>query len=493
MKIIRMISSGWLLLWLIVAIGCQPAVVDNKDSDSEGATLDSSLLEGETTDEQAPLTTPSLVPVITATLIPEVTATSAPEVTQILTGEVYILSDPVGALASVANSDLSGEAPVGWTLPPGTYSVTLTLAGYEDWTTLITVEPGVQITLTATLRQHHTIIPIEGVGGVWELKWSIDGQFLTYSVNNEQGPPHVQSLPGYQNWWRYDVSGSMKEALPPPQTRVTNTVRESLGICPFPLPETLPYPCSSNLSESPTSNRIVFTSEVLDSKVYTWLADIDGSNLIPLDILDSPQDVMWSSNGQWLLIGIYWGTDNSNLYYLVSSDGTFIANLEELTSTSHFRVQGPKPAFSPDGQKLAFVGIETGGEPWNGQPWSPEKLDQEEAYNLYVLDLNTLEYERVSSRFGVFQWSGDGNGLYILDGAANTVLGYVKYLDLGLGVRYAELYYIDLTQETYPEQKLAEDIPIDIPYGEWAYSPEARAMAGKFYLEMPVFGILFLK
>ncbi|MCA9899363.1 MAG: PD40 domain-containing protein, partial [Anaerolineales bacterium] len=210
-------------------------------------------------------------------------------------------------------------------------------------------------------------------------------------------------------------------------------------------------------------------------------------------ILDSPQEVMWSSDGQWLLMGIYWGVDNSNLYYLVSSDGTFVANLEELTSTSHFRVQGPKPAFSPDGQKLAFVGIETDGEPWNGQPWSPEKLDHEEAYNLYVLDLNTLEYELVSSRFGVIQWASDGNGLYILDGTAITVLGYLKYLDSGAGVRYADLYYIDLTQETYPEQKLADDIPVNIPYGVWAYSPEAQAMAGIFYLERPVFGILFLK
>ena len=494
MKKSPLICSICLLLWLLVASSCQSTVVEDLANNSEVATSADSLQENEITGEPELPQTPTraTMPIVTGS--PAVVATSTSIVTQIPTAVVHIISDPERAFASVIDNELSGETPISWTLPPGTYSVTLSLTGYEDWVKSLKLQAGSQITLTPALRQLHTITAIEDLSGpLWNLQWAVDGQALTYSLSDEQWPHHVRSLSTYQTWWRYDVSSSTKEALPPPQTRVTNPIREMLGICPFPLPETLPYPCSSNLNESPTSNRIVFRSEKLDSNVNTWMADIDGSNLIPLNILDSPQEVMWSSDGQWLLMGIYWGVDNSNLYYLVSSDGTFVANLEELTSTSHFRVQGPKPAFSPDGQKLAFVGIETDGEPWNGQPWSPEKLDHEEAYNLYVLDLNTLEYELVSSRFGVIQWASDGNGLYILDGTAITVLGYLKYLDSGAGVRYADLYYIDLTQETYPEQKLADDIPVNIPYGVWAYSPEAQAMAGIFYLERPVFGILSLK
>jgi hypothetical protein len=172
---------------------------------------------------------------------------------------------------------------------------------------------------------------------------------------------------------------------------------------------------------------------------------------------------------------------------LVSSDGTFVENLEELTGISHFRVQGLKPAFSPDGQKLAFVGRETEGE-----RLPVEQLDLEEAYNIYVLDLNTMEWEIVSPRFGLLQWSQDGSGLYILDGAANTPSHEHEYnID---GVQYADFYYIDLTKDTFPEQKLAGDIPVYLPYtGEWSYSREINAMAGTFALEGPKFAILFIE
>ncbi|HRQ37623.1 MAG TPA: hypothetical protein PLD25_06890 [Chloroflexota bacterium] len=104
-----------------------------------------------------------------------------------------------------------------------------------------------------------------------------------------------------------------------------------------------------------------------------------------------------------------------------------------------------------------------------------------------------MERELISTRFGLFQWSDDGNGLYILDGAANTAGNNISHQLAGL--QYADFYYIDLTQAGYPEQKLAGDIPIYLPnVGAWAYSPEARAMAGTFGIEGqgPVFSLLFL-
>jgi hypothetical protein len=486
MKNFRIIGAAYLILLLVAIVACQPSEVEDLEYKLESKTPVSSLQENVVSEAEEvvlPIVTPS--PTITATSTAEIVATNTPTITQVPTGKVQIISEPEGALVSILNNSLSEETPVTWMLPLGIYTVTLTLAGYDDWIVPITVEASSEMTLTAILRQHHTIIPIEKSAHIWELEWSEDGQSLTYSMGNEQWPLHVQSLSIYQSWWRYDMVSSMKQILPSPQTRVSNTIREMLGICPFPVPEQLPYPCSSNLKESTISDRIVFQSEKLDSQIYTWLANTDGSDIIPLGFSDSPQDVIWSSDGQWLLIGIYWGGDG-DLYTLVSSDGTIVENLEELTNTSHYRVQGPTPQFSPDGQKLAFVGIETGG-----RNLSVEQLDQINDYALYVLDLNTLTYQVVSTRLGLFHWADDGSGLYVLDGSAQTSL---SYLDSGSRVLYTELYYIDLTEGTFPEQKLASDIPMHLAYsGKWAYSPEANAMAGIFDLDEPIFGILSLK
>jgi hypothetical protein len=367
----------------------------------------------------------------------------------------------------------------------GTASITQTPNQTSTPSTTITASP---ITPTHTERKQHTIDPIaEFSGPLYDVQWSADGKLLIYALSVTQWPYHVRFLPVYQNWWQYNVESGSNQPLPPPQTRVTDAVRQSLGVCPFSSPESASYPCLTTLHESPISNRIAYSSIASGTTENTWLANIDGSDSIYLEKIGrAPEDVMWSSNGQWLLIGHYYTVDNSNRYYLVSSDGTFVENLEELTSTSHYRVQGPKPAFSPDGQKLAFVGRETGGE-----RLPVEQLDLEEAYNIYVIDLNTMEWELVSPRFGLLQWSRDGSGLYVLDGAANSVGHLIDYI---LDVQYADFYYIDLTDETYPEQKLAGDIPIYFPYNcGWAYSPEANAMAECFAVEGYTFGILFLE
>ncbi len=487
MKETPIVTIICLMLLLGLTVGCQPSQVENRENNLPPRTPAVLLPGGGTATGQGE--TAIATPVPTATSTAEATSSSTPPATKISLAEVHIVSEPVGALASITSDDLSEQTPITWAMLPGTYTVTLALDGYEDWMTLITVTAGSQITLTATLRQHYTVIPIqEGILAASELRWSENGQSLIYALADEHWPAHVQWSPFYQNWWLYDVATGVTQSLLPPQTRVTNAVRESLGICPFPLPETLLYPCSSNLEESPTSERIVFESAKLDSEIHTWMASIDGSDVVPLNKLpDTPNDVIWSSDGQWLLIGQYVGIDNSNLYYLVSSDDTLAESLEAITNTSHWMVQGVTPQFSPNGQKLAFVGIETEGKHLTG-----EQLNQEEAYNLYVLDLTTLEHQLVSPRFGLFQWARDGSGLYILDGSTNTAGHYVDYI-LG-GVRYADFYYINLTQETYPEQKLAGDIPLYLPYlGAWAYSPEAQAMAGRFDVNGPIFAILLLE
>lgn len=431
----------------------------------------------------------------TESTMPTGVATTIPAPTQSTTGELHIFSEPEGAAASIVDENLIGQTPATWMLLPGTYTVTVSLEGYKDWVTPITVTVGTQQALTATLRQQHTIIPMfEGRMGSSNIQWSEDGQRIIYSTVNREWPAHVTFLPVYKNWWVYEVASGNTEELTPPQTRVTNAVRESLGVCPFPLPENFSYPpCSAMLHESPISNRIAFSSMLMGHNVNSWLADIDGTDAVHLETIpEAPSDVMWSSDDQWLLIGAYAGIDYSNVYYIVSSDGTFVESLGELTNTSHWLVQGIKPQFSPDGQRVAFVGIET-----RGSQLTWEQENQEDAYNLYVIDLTTMEHQVVSARFGLFQWSADGNGLYILDGSANTVGNTVSHqmAQMAGAQYYADFYYIDLTQDGYPEEKLASDIPIHLPdIRAWAYSPEARAMAGTFQVDGQgsVLGVLLL-
>lgn len=379
---------------------------------------------------------PTVVPIETATSTAVAPPTNTPPATQIPIGELHIISEPEGALASIASEGLTAQTPVDWAMSPGTYTVTLFLEGYEDWTTSVKVGFGSKTRLTATLYKQYTITPLPGGSDV---QWSEDGQSLTYSQADEQWPAHVLILDVYRTWWRYDVATGDIQALPSLQTRVTNAVRESLGVCPFPLPETapFPYPCWTTLQESPSSNRIVFESAKINGE-NTWLANIDGLDVIYLDKIPSgPQKVKWSSDDRWLLIGVYAGVDCSEVYYLVSIDGAFVEDLGELTNTDHWLVKGPAPEFSPDGQKVAFVGIETGGE-----RLTAGQLNEEEPYSLYVLDLNTLEHHVVSPRFGMFQWSRDGNGLYILDGSGSMAGHEIDYL-LDEELNYTELYYID--------------------------------------------------
>lgn len=489
MKKSTMIILSCLLLYSGLLIGCQPGKVEDGSSILPTHTSAESMLEnGSMTEPDIEATSTSIPP---ATSTAEVTPFSTLTASRLPSGEVNIFSEPTGAQASITAYDLSGETPVNWVVPSGMYTVTLMLDGYEEWTVPIAVTAASQITVTANLRQHYKVTPlIESNTAAFNVQWTDEGNSLIYSLTDTQWPAHVLMLPVYQTWWQYDLGNRVTQEVPPPQTRVTNTTRESLGICPFPYAESnpFPYPCNNTLQESSSQKRIVFSSGKVTGEANTWLADIDGSDVIYLENYPGmPEDVRWSSDGRWLLIGYYAGVDRSKLFYLVSADGSFVESLEGLTNTSQWFIQGAAPQFSPDGQKLAFAGIKTDGESLTG-----EQLNEEEDYNLYVLDLGTLENQLVSLRFGMFQWTHDGGGLYVLDGSANTAGNSIEYI-LNDEVNYADLYFIDLSLDAYPEQKLVGDIPLDLPYsGAWAYSPEARAIAGTFDIKGSVFGILFL-
>jgi hypothetical protein len=432
MKKSRITTIIYLIIWATFMPGCQSDLVNNNGSE---------LLINEPVSEisQDETTTP-----FPANILPvEATPSHIQGLMQTPTGEIHSDSEPNSIPTTISN----------------------------------------QVVFTHTF-QHYTIVLIEKLNSpLWHIQWSDDGHWLTYGIGNS-------SSPIYQSWWLYDIKSGDKTPLPPPQTNVNNITRESLGVCSVPLPNA-PYACSPYLYESPAGEQILFASNTIETQNHLWLAYQDGSHLIPLHGLkDFPQEVIWSGNEVWLLVGFYWGTDSSSAYFLVAADGTFIEDLGVLTSSSHFRVQGPKPQFSPDGQKLAFVATQ---EVCPRLPCAA--LDEEDNYHLYILDLVTMESQMVSQRFGLFQWAADGTGLYVLDGAANTAGNSVSYI-LRNEPRLADFYYIDLTQTGYPEHQLANGIPVYLPYtGAWAYSPEAQAMAGTFGLDDlgRVFSILFFE
>jgi hypothetical protein len=204
-----------LVLCLGFVVGCLPDSAGNLNDDSVTpptvlALESEAEIEPEATTTITPLPSLTATPITTSvpTAIPTISVpTETPVPTQLLpTGELHIRSQPEDALALIAGENLNGQTPTTWTLLPGTYTVTLTLAGYKDWIMPITVTTGSELTLTATLRQQHTVIPIaEGIIGSSEVQWSEDGQTVIYSLVDRQWPAHVTFLPAYKTWWSYEV------------------------------------------------------------------------------------------------------------------------------------------------------------------------------------------------------------------------------------------------------------------------------------------------
>ncbi|MBP6472819.1 MAG: hypothetical protein KA773_20390, partial [Chloroflexi bacterium] len=112
-------------------------------------------------------------------------------------------------------------------------------------------------------------------------------------------------------------------------------------------------------------------------------------------------------------------------------------------------------------------------------------------YHLYLLDLENLESHLLSNRIGLFQWSADGSGLYVLDNGLFPMNPYEDTTEM----RKTELYFIDVTTRPGEENIIATDIPY-YPNNSsgtwlWGYSSSAQALAYVGY-ERLEFGILLL-
>ncbi|MGH8656627.1 MAG: PEGA domain-containing protein [Gammaproteobacteria bacterium] len=65
---------------------------------------------------------------------------------------VNAASEPAGA-GIYLDGESFGQTPLDFQLPPGSYQLVMKKGGYKDKATRLEVEPGVKISLNATLRR----------------------------------------------------------------------------------------------------------------------------------------------------------------------------------------------------------------------------------------------------------------------------------------------------------------------------------------------------
>jgi hypothetical protein len=281
------------------------------------------------------------------------------------------------------------------------------------------------------------------------------------------------------NWRQYDLLTRQERQLLPSISTVSNSVRQRLNLCPLNISDwTDPTECweVSRLFESPVSDRMLY-SPVTNGAGELWLADKDGAHSTKISDF-RPSYAQWSSDGKWLTTGEHFpGSPGQETHYLIATNGTFIESLSKVTKTDHFLLDGLFPKFSPDGQKLAYVGSKI------------YESVHENDYHLYSLDLHTLESRIISERIGLFQWSNDGQGMYILDGALYPLEGSRE-------LRATSLYFVDMTQEPFQETLIANDIPYHPPNSlgtwHWAYMPATKALAYVGFERKEKLGVLLL-
>lgn len=426
--------------------------------------------------------TQELIPSPAVSNIPTLSSSDPwPTPTSVITiGQIIIQSDPKGATVDITDMGIRGQTPFSGTLPSGNYTITLNLQGFQSWTDRISVS-AMQTTTVQALLDAYEYIKIEQLDStkyLTYLGWSTDGRFLIYAIQKEGVSAEGQNWA----WWQYDLLTREKTSLAPPQSQIDEVTRQKLNLCPLVnelSANFTPCPAFSILMESPISDLIIFSP--LTALEETWLSSRDGSNPQKLDIPGSPSYIDWSSDGQWLIIGINsFGLPGQRLYFLVSTDGSIMQRLDQLTKHYSLHVSGLSPRFSPNGNYLAYFGAQ-----------NPETYIESD-YKLYALDLDTFETKLISERFGPFQWTENGSGLYILDNGIFPVTENA----IEFNVRESTLYYANLTQDESQEIKIASNISYypknSLSAWLWAFSPSSNAIAYVGLQPEEELGILFL-
>ena len=312
------------------------------------------------------------------------------------------------------------------------------------------------------------------------LSWESEGQGLVYALQGEWGlyvVPYVE--PSQWNWWQYDVRTRQNTPLNPSgKSEIDLELRRKLGICALEPVEEDECGRVPLLWESPYGVHVIYNPVTRGEN--TWLAHKDGSNALELDEASSVVNVIWSSDSRWAVLSSSgFGAPGMDLYYLLDVNTGDIVHLGLLTGYNPSYVNYIRPRFSLDSQYLVFAAAETAAE------------EVQSRYGLYLLAMSTLESERLTDRFGPFQWEANSQSLYVLD---NAIL--FEYANDMLAPREAALYNINIANRPFQETLLFDNInffPQESPSAwHWAYSPEAQAIAIAGLQPEYELGILFL-
>ncbi len=194
------------------------------------------------------------------------------------------------------------------------------------------------------------------------LAWSPDGSKILYTTRPEKGKSSTEV-------WIMDLNGGNKKKL------MSGNVSDG---CP---------------TWSPDGSRIA-ASLGRSGRIDIWVINIDGSNLIGLDVADAEMDStpLWSPDGKKIA---YSYLHRSATGQDVATD---IISVEDKKLIDTF--VGSAVFFSPDSKKIAMLSQDTVG---------PES-------NLYVADVSGENKKLVSQggRHTSFSWSSDGEYLFVL-------------------------------------------------------------------------------
>jgi hypothetical protein len=313
--------------------------------------------------------------------------------------------------------------------------------------------------------------------------WEIDSGTLIYAVQGPQANHNVSyGEPKDWIWWKFDPVTGENTPLDPPGTDTNLAVRQALGVCAdWPPEETSTDGCAGapTLYESPYDDRVIYSPAGMAER--TWMAHKDGSKIIELEnIIGRPQSVTWSPDRRWAVLSVYgYRAPGMEIHYLVDIDKGTVQDLGLLTGDLLTFVSFLRPQFSPDSRHLVYGATRN------------KNYKIEEDYGLFILDLDTLQSEPLSDRFGPFQWDADSQGIYVLDNAI-----VYEFAENQSEPRKAILYHLDFSGGVARELLLAENIdfyPRDTAsLWQWSYSPELQAISMVGLQPEDELGILFL-
>lgn len=381
---------------------------------------------------------PTVVPV-KPTGVPTSTPTPAP--TRPVVGRLVVLSEPAGA--SIRVGQVGGETPwkaegeTPWKayLRAGRYDLELSLPGYKGWTGRVEVVAGETITVEVRLESCFRVLFIlapEPQEDLRFLEWEADGLALRYAYGDFYS---YSPEPKDWAWYRYNLLTGEVEVLPPPQSHVSDEVRAALGLCPLDRRQATPL-CrlATALSEAPSGTHMVYAppevvlgpdGEPWGGLFNLWHADVQGQNRVFLGNAQPGGEgggpgLSWSPQENWVLVNVSYETGD---FYLAKVDGTVFEHLPPVPEVyTYFNI---RPSFSPDDQKIAFIGSSDG------------------CHATWILALDgSNQVRKVSDHIGLLQWSADSRYLYVFDIVGKT------------------LYRVDLAETPPQERVVVTGLPL---------------------------------